>query len=609
MSSAAPSARPDTTADDLAREAASRGRSRDFRALTRLIPFLAPYRGMVALALVALATAAGATLALPAAVRRLIDHGFSKDSAAYVDTYFVALLLIAILLAVATALRFYAVTWLGERLVADIRRAVYGHILTLSPSFFEATRTGEVLSRLTADVTLIQTVIGSSLSLALRNAVMAVGGFVLLWLTSPWLTFLALLIGPAIVVPLILFGRRVRTLSRDAQDRLADTSAYAGETLNAVQTVQAFVHEPHDRARYDRAVEGAFDRARARVTARAGMTAAVIVLVFGGIVGVLWAGARLVLNGEMTPGELSQFVLYAVLVAGAFGVLSEVWGDLQAAAGASERLGELLDAEPAIKAPAAPKPFPQPSTGAIAFEDVSFEYPARPGVSALDGFSLRVAPGETVALVGPSGAGKTTVFQLLLRFYDPSKGYVRIDGVDLREADPQAARRLIGLVPQDSVIFSGSVADNIRYGRPEASDAEVEAAAKAANAHGFVAALPQGYATLLGERGTTLSGGQRQRIAIARAILKDPPVLLLDEATSALDAESERAVQTAIESLTRSRTTLIIAHRLATVQRADRIVVIDRGRVVAQGRHGELVAQGGLYAKLAQLQFAAAAAM
>jgi ATP-binding cassette, subfamily B, bacterial len=600
--------RPDTREEDLAQEAQRRPKGRSLAPLANLLPFLAPYRMQVVFAGLALLAAAGATLALPAAARRVIDYGFSKENADLIDTYFLGMLGLAVFLGLATATRFYFVTWLGERLVADIRSAVYGHILKLSPSFYEQTRTGEVLSRLTADVTLIQSVIGSSLSLAIRNALMAAGGIVLLVWTAPGLAGLALLIGPAIVVPLIVFGRRVRGLSRKAQDGIAGTAAYASETLNAIQTVQAFVHEDRARTLFGTAVEDAFAAARARVKARATMTAMVIVLVFGGIVGVLWSGARLVLAGEMSPGELSQFVLYAVLVAGSFGVLSEVWGDLQSAAGAAERLNELMTAEPAIKPPANPVSFPKPAKGTIAFEKVSFEYPMRPGVSALTSFDLDVRAGETVALVGPSGAGKTTVFQLLLRFYDPQSGAVKIDGVNLKDADPLDARRLIGLVAQESVIFSGTVAENIRYGRPEASDDEVRAAAEAAQASEFIDRLPDGYATMLGERGTTLSGGQRQRIAIARAILKDPPVLLLDEATSALDAESERLVQAALDRLMRNRTTLIIAHRLATVQRAGRIVVLDGGRVVAQGPHADLVAEGGLYAKLARLQFAAAAA-
>ncbi len=601
------SGRPSTAEQDLARAAAGRPRSRDIGSLRALFPFLRPYRTRVIFALVALMLAAIATLVLPLAVRGMIDHGFSREHAGVIDNYFFALIGVSALMALASAVRFYYVSWIGERVVADVRRAVYSHVLSLSPRFFEVTRTGEVLSRLTADTTLIQTVVGSSLSMAMRNAVTLIGGTIMLLITSLQLTGVALLIVPAIIVPLILFGRRVRALSRTAQDRIADASAYAGETLNAVQTVQAFAHETRDRAVFSTAIESAFNGARSRMKARATMTAMVIFLIFSGIVGVLWVGAHQVLNDVITPGELSQFVLYAVLTAASVGAISEVWGDVQAAAGAAGRIKELLDERPDIAAPANPIALPASGAGAIRFEDVTFHYPSRRDVSALDGFTLDVAPGETVALVGPSGAGKTTVFQLLLRFYDPQSGRVMIDGVDLASADPEDIRRRIGLVPQETVIFSGTIAENIRYGRPEASEAEVEAAARAANAHDFIAKLPDGYATLLGERGTTLSGGQRQRIAIARAILKDPPILLLDEATSALDAESERAVQTALEALMKNRTTLIIAHRLATVQRADRIVVLEAGRAIAMGRHRELVAEGGLYAHLAGLQFAAAA--
>ncbi len=603
------SGRPSTAEQDLQRAADARPRSRDLTGLRILIPFMWPYRVRIVLATLALLGAAAATLVLPMAVRSVIDHGFSKENVGFIDDYFYALIGVAALMAVSSAVRFFYVTWIGERVIADIRRAVYGHVLSLSPRFFEVTRTGEVLSRLTADTTLIQTVIGSSLSVAMRNSLTLVFGAILLFVTSPQLTGLAMLLVPAVVAPLIIFGRRVRGLSRAAQDRIADSSAYAGETLNAVQTVQAFAHEARDRQIFGASVEAAFDSAKSRIRARALMTASVIFLVFGGVVGVLWFGARLVLTGEMTPGELSQFVLYAVLTAGSVGAVSEVWGDVQAAAGAAGRIKELLDARPDIAAPADPAPLPAPPAGAVAFENVTFQYPSRPGVSALDGFDLVIRPGETVALVGPSGAGKTTVFQLLLRFYDPQSGRVTIDGVDLAKTDPVAVRSMIGLVPQETVIFSGSIAENIRYGRPDATDAEVEAAARAAQAHDFVSALPGGYGTLLGERGTTLSGGQRQRIAIARAILKDPPILLLDEATSALDAESERAVQSALEKLMKTRTTIIIAHRLATVQRADRIIVLDAGKATAQGRHRELVAEGGLYAHLANLQFASVAAL
>jgi ATP-binding cassette subfamily B protein len=551
--------------------------------------------------------AAFAMLILPTAVRSMIDHGFSKENANFIDSYFSALIALAALLATASAVRLYYVTWLGERVVSDLRRAVYGHVLSLSHAWFESMRTGEVLSRLTADTTLIQSVVGSSLSTAMRNAITLIGAFIMMLATSLKLSGLTLLIVPGILITIVIFGRKVRGLTRASQDRLADASAYAAETLAAVHTVQAFTHEDHDRAAFGTAVETSFGTAKRRIWARAGLTASVIFLVSAGIVGVLWVGARLVLAGTLSPGELSQFVLYAVLVAASTGTISEVWSDVQAAAGAMGRLSELLIARPDIPVPTHPAALPAPVTGAIAFNDVCFSYPSRPGVLALSGFSMDVKPGETVALVGPSGAGKTTVFQLLLRFYDPQSGRIAIDGVDLTAADPRAVRSVIGLVPQETVIFSGTVADNIRYSKPEATEAEVMEAARAAQAHDFITALPGGYASVLGERGTTLSGGQRQRIAIARAILKNPPILLLDEATSALDAESERAVQIALEGLMKNRTTLIIAHRLATVQRADRIVVLDGGKAVAMGRHRDLVAQGGLYAHLANLQFPGAA--
>lgn len=583
-------------------------RNKTFQTLAKLLPFVRPYWFAVAAALIFLAVAAAASLAMPVAVKDMIDHGFTKDNAARIDQVFLALLAVAAILGLATAMRFYFVTWLGERVVADIRKAVFGHVLSLSPAFFEVTRTGEVLSRMTADTTLIQTAVGSSFSIALRNIVMLLGGFVMLAITSPGLTGLVVLAIPLVVLPLLLMGRSVRDLSRKSQDRVADTAAYASEALNSIQTVQAFTHETVDRSRFEGVVEGSFKTALRRIRVRAILTGLAIGLVFAAIVGVLWSGAQSVLDGTMTAGQLGQFVLYAVLVAGSFGALSEVWAEINQAAGAAERLTELLAIEPQIKSPAKPRALPSPAVGSIEIDQVRFEYPTRPGVSALRNVSLVIKPGETVALVGPSGAGKTTVLQLLMRFFDPQDGRILLDGVDLREADPQDVRRRISLVAQDPAIFGASAAENIRYGRPNATMDEVVAAAKAAQAHDFISALPKGFDTQLGERGVTLSGGQRQRIAIARALLRDAPILLLDEATSALDAESERAVQLALDRLMENRTTIVIAHRLATVQRADRIVVIDQGRVAAIGTHGELVKAGGLYARLASLQFSGLAA-
>ncbi|HQF30817.1 MAG TPA: ABC transporter transmembrane domain-containing protein, partial [Hyphomicrobiales bacterium] len=545
------------------------------------------------------------TLVLPVAVRRMIDHGFSNAESAFIDRYFMMLLAVAGALAIASSCRYYLVTWLGDRIVSDLRRDVFSHVARLDMSFFDSARSGEVISRLTADTTQIKAAVGASASVALRNLVLFIGAIIMMVVTSPHLSGLVLAAIPFIVLPIVAFGRAVRKKSRHAQDTLAEAAAYASEAISSIRTLQAYTNEPHATARFAADVERAFEAARSSTASRALLTAFAIFMVFGSVVVVMWIGATSVLEGTLSAGALGQFVLYSVFAAGALGELSQVWAEIAQASGAAERLSELLAVEPKIVAPASPKALPSPATGALAFDKVSFAY-GEAGV--LDGIDFSVAPGDSVAFVGPSGAGKSTIFHLIMRYYDPTAGRILLDGVDLRDADPQELRRRIAVVPQETMIFAASVMDNIRYGRPEASDADVIRAAEAALADEFVRNMADGYDTMVGERGVTLSGGQRQRIAIARAILKDAPLLLLDEATSALDAESETLVQIALEHLMAGRTTLVIAHRLATVLKANRILVMEKGRIVETGSHDDLVKGSGLYARLAKLQFETGAA-
>ncbi len=581
-----------------------REKSKTLRPLATLLPYLARYRKLVAAAVLSLFLAAITTLALPTAVRRVIDHGFSGEDAALINNYFTMLIAIALLLATASALRYYFVITLGERVVSDVRRDVFDNVMKLSSTFYDTAKSGEIVSRLTADTTQIKSAVGATASLALRNTILGIGALIMMVVTSPSLSGIIIAVIPLIVLPLIAFGRNVRSKSRNAQDTLADASAYASESIGAVRSFQAFTNESAASSYYTNAVDTAFGAARSAVKARSLLTAFAIFMVFSSVVAVLWIGATRVLSGDMTPGTLGQFLLYAIFAAGALAALSEIWGELQQAAGAMERLTELLVEQSDIASPENPVKLPEPPLGTLAFEEVGFHYPTRPQDQALDELSFNVDPGETVAIVGASGAGKSTLFALLMRQYDPNNGRVLVEGVNARDAELQALRQRMAIVPQDVTILSGTVADNIAFGKPEATFEEISAAATAAQAADFINELPDGYQTQVGERGVTLSGGQRQRIAIARAILRNAPILLLDEATSALDAESETLVQKALESLMKGRTTLVIAHRLATILQADRILVMDKGKIVETGNHQSLSAKkNGVYARLAHLQF------
>lgn len=601
-------------ASELERDATHREKARSAKPLRRLLPYVLAYPGLLAAFTLFLVLASSLTLILPGAFRIVVDCGFAgaSDSAlcsafsigSGLSAYFLAGIAVAALLGLASAMRFYFISRLGERVVADLRRDVFDHLLSLSPTFYASTRTGEVLSRLTTDTTLIQTVVGSSVSIALRTVATTTGALILMVVVNWQLALMVLALGPVILGPIMLFGRRVQRLSRSSQDNLADASARASESLQAIETVQAFTREPEERVRFADAVETTFKVSLARIEVRAWMTAIIFTVILSGLIAVLWFGAIQVQAGSITPGAMTQFVMYAFVAVSGVGMLTETYTEVMRAAGATERLMELLAAKPDIAVPEKPERFAKPVRGEIGFEDVAFAYPTRPETLALEGITLNVKPGQTVALVGPSGAGKSTMFQLLLRLYDPASGRLTVDGVDISHLDPTELRNAISIVQQNAPLFGGSVADNIRFGRSGASLEEVIDAAKAANADEFITALPEGYQTQLGENARTLSGGQRQRLAIARAILRDAPILLLDEATSALDSESELVIQTAFETLSRNRTTLVIAHRLATVRKADSIVVLEEGRIVDQGSHTELLARGGLYARYIELQFA-----